>query len=133
MGAPKESYVKRARMSANAGPYLLAAGIVITGAGVVLGPLYWPVTVAMAATAPILQIPRQQAWLSQNDMLEFGCLAAMPVMLALLAWFWLRPEDHLTLSAVLQGLGGFFLALGLFHLTTRRHTLALADRIEQQD
>lgn len=133
MGAPKASYIKRARMSAGAGPYLFLAGLVLLGLGLILGALYWPIMAAMALVAPALQLPRQKAWLTQNDLLEFASLVAMPIILAVLAWFWLRPEDHLSVSVLLQGLGGFFLALGVFHIVMKRHTLALADVIEKQD
>lgn len=56
----------------------------------------------------------------------------MPLLLALLGVFWLKPNGLLSIGAVLQGLGGFFIALGLFHMLTRRHTLALVDEIEAQ-
>ncbi|MGB0960247.1 MAG: hypothetical protein ACPGVK_08355 [Halocynthiibacter sp.] len=119
-------------MSAGAGPYLFLAGAILAGAGLFLGPLHITLLLVMALAAPLLQVPRQKAWETQNDMLEFASLAAMPILLALLAVFWLAPTDMLSFSTVLQGLGGFFLALGIFHMLTKKHTLGLADRIEQQ-
>lgn len=86
----------------------------------------------MALAAPVLQMPRQRAWLTQSDALEFASLAAMPILLGLLAVFWLRPEGMLSLWIVLQGLGAFFLALGVFHMLTKQHTLGIADKIENQ-
>ena len=128
----KASFVKRARVSANAGPYLLVAGVVLSTVGYFLGSLHIGIMVAMGVSAIVLQIPRQKAWRTQSDALEFASLAAMPILLALFAIFWLRPEGNLSLSTVLQGVGGFFLVLGVFHIVSKQHTLKLADEIEQQ-
>ena len=65
MGAPKASFVKRARMSANAGLYLFTAGLVLGGIGLFLGPLYFGFALTMAIAAPALQLPRQRAWETQ--------------------------------------------------------------------
>ena len=132
MGAPKASFVKRARMSAGAGPYLFMAGAVLAGLGLVFATPHFALMVITALAAPILQMPRQRAWLTQNDALEFASLAAMPIFLGLLAVFWLRPADILSLGTVLQGLGAFFLALGVFHMLTKQHTLGIAGKIENQ-
>lgn len=132
MGAPRASYVKRARISAQAGPYLLLAGVLAFGAGAYFGSIHWPIAAVMAVTAPLLQIPRQRAWLTQNDTLELASLVAMPLLLAVLAWFWLRPAGSLNVATILQGFGGFFVGIGLFHIAMKRHTMALADKIETQ-
>lgn len=128
----KASFVKRARVSANAGPYLFLAGVVLAITGYALGALHIGIMAAMGVAAVILQAPRQKAWRTQSDALEFASLAAMPILLVLFAIFWLRPEGTLSLSTILQGLGGFFLVLGIFHTLTKAHTLRLADEIEQQ-
>ncbi len=132
MGAPKQSYVKRARISANAGPFLLLFGVVSMGAAVLLEQFYWPIVVITGLSAPLLQIPRQRAWLTQNDALEFISLAALPVLLTALGYFWLRPNGYLSFSTILQGLAGFFISLGVFHMVMKNHTLALADEIERK-
>ena len=80
MGAPKASFVKRARMSAGAGPYLFTAGVILGAVGLLMGPFYLPIIGVMALCAPLLQVPRQKAWHTQNDMLEFASLAALPII-----------------------------------------------------
>ncbi len=100
MAAPRASFVKRAWMSAGAGPYLFGAAVVLGAVGLFLGPLYVPICVVMALAAPVLQMPRQKAWLTQNDMLEFASLGAMPVLLAVLAFVWLAPAGVLSLSNI---------------------------------
>ncbi len=127
----KASFVKRARVSAGAGPYLFIAGVVFTTIGYIWGNLHIGIMIAMGISAVVFQFPRQKAWRTQSDALEFASLAAMPVLLGLLAYFWLRPEGALSLFTVLQGLGGFFLVLGVFHMLTKSHTLRLADEIER--
>lgn len=133
MGAPRESYVKRARMSAMAGPYLLLAGIALAALGVALSPALWLLIVVMLASAPVLQIPRHAAWRKQNDALEFLSLLSMPMLLAILAIAWLSPKGLLSTGTILQGLGGFLIGLGLYHLVMKKHTLRLADEIEAQN
>lgn len=56
----KASFVKRARVSANAGPYLFLAGVVLAITGYALGALHIGIMAAMGVAAVILQAPRQK-------------------------------------------------------------------------
>lgn len=129
------SFVKRARMSAVAGPYLFGIGAAVLGIGFILDPprlVLAPMSVVMGLFAILMQAPRQRGWLHKSDRIEMLCLASMPAALGLLIVLWLMPNDALSIGAVLQGLGGFFSALGLFHIINKQHTLALADEIERR-
>lgn len=125
------SFAKRARVSAASGPYLLLAGLVLGGIGWSFAKPDVLTIALMALLAVAMQMPRQIGWRRKSDLIESLCLLSMPITLAIIGYAWLHPNGDLTFANLSQGLGGFFVALGLFHIFTKTHTLRLADQIER--
>ena len=124
-----ESFARRARVSAKAGPYLLLVGIFLVGIGIFKQPAEIIAMTAMAIIALLLQSPRQYAWRRQNDFIELSALVTMPVIVALIGYFWFYPQGVLSLWSILQLFGAFAITIGIFHILTKKHTLRLANEI----